>query len=349
MDEERMQQSALMRRLASLRLTCAALALLAIAVLASQWRDGAGRAWLALPLVLLAVNLLAALVTRGALRRRPALALFHVALMGVCALGAIETVVEFEGRVEMVEGQTFDARDLQAVRGGLGGEPSLSARDIVQGPIDVAFERELSRQRTHSTLAAGGERHDVSDGAAVTLDGLRFAVSSNKGFALVLLWHGDDGTRQLGSVNLPSYPALEWKQEQAWRTPAGETLRLGLTPPPRPPQRWSLRALLPAAKATVRTDGGVRELQRNVPLRVQGGSLTLQDVRLWMGYRVDRQPLLGSMLVLALLGIGALAWHVLRVHFGMRGTMEASVPGNSTAPAHRSLGQRVTASGPVRP
>lgn len=91
----------MMRRLASLKLTCAALALLGVCVTAGQLEPAFGREWMALPLVVLALNLCAALACSAALRRRRALALFHVALFAVCVLAALGALTQYEGRVEL--------------------------------------------------------------------------------------------------------------------------------------------------------------------------------------------------------------------------------------------------------
>lgn len=187
---------------------------------------------------------------------------------------------------------------------------------LEQGPVDVTFEQGLVRQRTRSQVYdASHQPRDITDGAPATIEGYRFSVSGNKGFAVVLLWRGDDGSEQLGSLNMPSYPAHEWKQTQAWRTPGAQPVQISLRLPRRSSQTWSLRALLPVAAVTLRAEDGEVTLQPGGSVALRGGTLRLVDVRLWMGYRVDRQPMLVPLLVCAFLGIGALGWHVMRGAF----------------------------------
>ena len=43
---------------------------------------------------------------------------------------------------------------------------------------------------------------------------------------------------------------------------------------------------------------------------VRGGEITIVDLRLWMGYRIDYNPLLPWILTAAFLSLGALAVHM---------------------------------------
>lgn len=313
-----MFQSTVIRTLASLKLTSAGLALLAIFVVASHADSPMDRQWISLPLGLLAVNLLAALLSDPRLQRSLPLALFHVALLAVLGLVAAGLLLEFEGRVELAEGQSFDWGGVQAVRRGAWYAAPSDSPALTQGPIDVQFEEGLVRQVTRSALLAPeahGGRHVVSDDAPLRLDGYKIATSANKGFAVVLHWRDDGGQAQLGSLNMPSYPAMEWKQAQQWRTPSGELVQVTLSLPARPAQRWNLRALLPAASVQMQSGEERRALRIGDSMHLRGGTLTLVAVRLWMGYRIDRQPTLPAMLYCALAGISALGWHVFRRHF----------------------------------
>ena len=84
-----MQQSAVIawgRPFASLRLTLAALALLALDVLLT-YRAEVRASWpLAVPLALLSVNLVAAVLSNATFRRQGALLAFHLALIAIVLL-----------------------------------------------------------------------------------------------------------------------------------------------------------------------------------------------------------------------------------------------------------------------
>jgi hypothetical protein len=113
---------------------------------------------------------------------------------------------------------------------------------------------------------------------------------------------------------MPSYPAKEWDQHQQWHTPAGETVTLLLELSPVPTAvAWQLssdnfdgRVLL------VRPDGTKLELAMNTAVTLAGGSLELASVGLWIGYRIEYNPLLPWLFASAALGVAALGWHFWR-------------------------------------
>lgn len=53
----------------------------------------------------------------------------------------------------------------------------------------------------------------------------------------------------------------------------------------------------------------LRELRPGDSLRLQHGTVTVQDLRLWMGYRIDFNPLLSWVFAAAMLALIALAVH----------------------------------------
>lgn len=308
----------LLRMLASLRLTMAGLAALTVnAAAVSRWPDAA-LPWLVLPLSLLAANLLAALLTRQVFRHQAALLIFHVGLLFVLLLATAGVLLRFDGSVEVVEGTGFDAADVRVHGRGWLHPENLRRVAFEQGPIVVNYVAGLRRGTTQSRVSVpagdGGEtRLQLGDGRGFEAYGYRFMPTFNKGYALLLLWQGDDGEQRLGAVNFPSYPEFEWRQVNGWTTPAGETLTLAL----------QLRQRVPADAPWVLASGEVefavgvdrpghasRTLAVGESLDVAGGQLTPLGLRLWMGYRIDFNPLLPWLLAAAFVSLGALAVHV---------------------------------------
>jgi len=100
--------SAALAFLASTRLMLAGLALLAAGMFAVH-DDPAAPAWpIVAPLVLLALNLAAAIGAHRRLRRG-GLGVFHVALLALLVVAAGGRLARLEGRVELTEGQAFTA------------------------------------------------------------------------------------------------------------------------------------------------------------------------------------------------------------------------------------------------
>ena len=297
----------LLRTIASLKLTLAGLAMLIVNSFAiSQWPDAA-IPWLVVPLTLLAVNLLAALLVRHAFRQQAALLLFHVGLLGVLMLVGAGILMRFDGSVEVVEGTAFDPAVVTPRGTGWLHPDRLDRVRFVQGPLEVNYLSGLRRDTTHSRVllsrADGSEvRRDVGDREGFTSNGYRFMTTFNKGFAVLVLWRGTDGREALGTVNFPSYPKFDWKQRKVWTTPAGERLSLELKLAERVPEDapWTLSS----------HTRSVATVKPGQPVAVKGGEITVVDLRLWMGYRIDHNPLLPWLLMAAFLSLAALGVHM---------------------------------------
>ena len=307
-----------LKSLASLRLTMVGLTgLIANSVAISQWPDTA-IPWLVVPLSLLAVNLFAALLVRQAFRHQAALLLFHVGLLAVLILVVVGVLVRFDGSVEVIEGEAFNASAV-TVRGAGWLHPDRLGRiSFTQGPLEVRYRSGFQRDTTHSRVVVeregeGEVRRDIGDRQGFTSHGYRFMTTFNKGYSVLVLWRGSGGEEAVGAVNFPSYPGFDWKQVNDWTTPAGETLTFELLLAERVPDDspWTLSS--DDVNYTVGLTGGERAEKTVAPgqsLAVEGGEITILDLRLWMGYRVDYNPLLPWLLMAAFLSLGAMAVHM---------------------------------------
>lgn len=309
-----------LKKLASLRLTMFGIAALIVnSVAISQWPDEA-LPWIVLPLSLLAINLFAALLVRQAFRHQSALLLFHVGLLAVLLLVAAGVLLRFDGSVELVEGETFDAGAVTARGSGWLHSGRLQRVRFEQGPMEVRYLAQLQRDTTHSRVVVTTEdgqevRRDVGDRQGFTLHGYRFMTTFNKGFSVLMLWRDEQGRESLGAVNFPSYPKYDWNQVNDWSTPAGEMLTLELVLADRVPEDgpWTLESR--DTDFTISLDDGrepARILRPGQSIAVKGGEITPLDVRLWMGYRIDYNPLLPWLITAAFLSLGALAVHVVQ-------------------------------------
>ena len=170
----------------------------------------------------------------------------------------------------------------------------------------------------------------VTDREPIEVGGYRLSPTSNKGFAVRLAWRGADGETLRGAIHLPSYPVYEWRQDNTWRTPAGEVVTVTFRPQERAATDapWTLSraravgtivvrsasaehavAVAPAAGSGANAGAGTT-VAPGTPLPLRGGALVVEDVRLWIGYRIERDPALPWLFVVAALGIAALGWHV---------------------------------------
>jgi len=305
----------ILAKLASLRLTLAGLVALILTVLAVYRAGGATLYWLSLPLAVLSINLMAAILTNRAFRLQPLLLVFHVALLGVLLFSALGVLARFEGRTEMVEGARFDPGRVVTVNRGWLHRSRLNEIDAAQGTVEVDYIDGLQRAATRSDVVLGGELRRIGDRIGATAAGYRLQATFNKGFAVVMIW--DDGVSApvAGSINFPSYPEFEWRQRNEWTTPAGDVLQFELVLDERVPERgpWTLRSSgVGYGLVLHRVGKDPRRLGEGDSVPLRGGRLTVVDLRLWMGYRVDADPLLPWTLAAAFLALVALAAHVQR-------------------------------------
>jgi len=312
----------LIRQVASLKLTLAGMAALAILSLAGARSEVIDVSWTIVPLALLSLNLLAAIFTNRSFRTQTGLLIFHVGLLFVFACIGLTLLTRFDGRVEVLQGVPFDSSAVTVVQRGWMHRGKLDSVRFELRDLEVDYLPGLLRQRTNSEveiLAASGARRllEIDDQRGAEFSGYRFLATANKGFALVLGWEDASGARQFGAVHLPSYPMHDWKQLSDWTTPAGQRVQLELLldrPPLATDAAWTLRLPTSGYRVQVRAAGTeIGVVMPGESVELSGGRLMFADLRLWMGYSIDYYPFLPWMLVAALLAIVGLA-----MHFGAR-------------------------------
>ena len=308
----------LLRLFSSLRLTLAGMIALALLAVLGARSDAVSIDLTAIPVAMLALNLLAALATNRTLRTQTGLLVFHVGLLLVFACIGLTVLTRFDGHVEVVQGSGFNPEIVQTRAQGWLHENALGGIEFYQGDIRVDYLPRLVRQETRSMVDYRGSdgvmhRATVGDKVGFEADGYRFLATFNKGFALLLQWQDDSGAETLGAVNFLSFPRHDWNQVTTWTTPTGERVELEIDfdrPYLDDNGAWTLQAtdvpyrvsITPADRLTV----AVREGEA---VRLEGGTLRVADLRLWMGYRIDYLPFLPWMFVAAMLAIAGLALH----------------------------------------
>ncbi|WP_265943520.1 hypothetical protein [Dechloromonas sp. A34] len=314
--------------LGSLRLTLAAFVFLGAGILIAYLNESHTSPWLVSSLVLLAVNLLAAILTRPYFRQQKPLLLFHLALLALILLIALGRLTYLNGQAEVVQETEF-AGDVLVTGEGVWHRRTLDKLRFINHGFSIAYGEGLYRLQTRNRVSwvdAAGQRHQdvIGDHVPLVLDGYRFYTTSNKGFALIFDWLRPGQPIIRGSINLPSYPVNSTGQAQQWVLP-------GMTEPV-----WVMLQLdeelikedqpgefrLPTNyRIVVRyldqryelPDFSGRDLsprQRSVEL--PGGRLVYAGMRSWMGYKVTYDPTLYWLLAVAVLAVLALGWHFWR-------------------------------------
>lgn len=305
-------------RLASLRLTLVLFVVLGLGVLLAHLFELGFALIVATCLALLAINLLATVMTNRRFRQQGPLLLFHLALLAIILLIALGRLLYLNGQAEVLEGEAFDGHLVSADAGVL--HPwGLDRIAFVNHGFRVSYAPGLLRQETRNKVSWTDEQgiaHEavIGDDKPLILHGYRFYTTWNKGFSLVFEWQPTAGEPLLGAVNLPGYPGNALKQAQQWQLP-------GLPEPV-----WAMLQfdgdLIPADRdgefrlpddyrVVVRYGDQRWELQpgRDTVIDLPGGRLRYDGLRTWMGYLVTWDGTIPWLLGACAVAVLALGWH----------------------------------------
>lgn len=301
--------------LASLKFTPVGLAFLGVASVAVYQFNHSATPWLAGPLLLLALNLIAAVATNGVFRKNTPLLVFHLALIGIVLLAAAGRLTYLNGGAEVTEGEAFSG--LKYSEAGPLHPWRIDRVQFINEGMEVQYTpgpvRVATATRVRWLDESGVERRgEVRDTTPLKLFGYNFTVTSNKGFAPVLLWQPTVGEAVLGAVHLPSYPSQADAQTASWRPgavkddiwimlPIGETLI--------PADRASRFRLPDDRRLVVRHRDARWELQPGERVSLPDGVLEYQELRTWMGYQVYYDWTVPWLLAASVVAVLSLAWY----------------------------------------
>lgn len=304
--------------LASPKLTPFGLALLGAASVAVYQLDAKAAPWLALPLLLLALNLLAAVATNAVFRRQLPLLVFHLALAALVLLAAVGQLSYLKGNAELTEGAAFEG--LRSRESGPWHGGRLRELHFVNDGFEISYmagpvmDRNVNRVRWQDEQ--GSERSgEIEANQPLVLMGYRIYPTSNKGFAPVFVWQPAQGPALLTAVHLPSFPANASAQAQTWRPPGSQAdvwVMLAVDENLIPADRAS-RFRLPEQRGIVLRQQDQRfELQPGQGVALADGWLHYRELRTWMGYRFFHDWTIPWMLASCTVAVLSMAWHFWR-------------------------------------
>ena len=303
----------LLRSFASLKLTLFGIVALLAAVLLAYFDRQQSSLFILPPLILLATNLLAAIIFNPRIRQNSGLLMFHICLLMIAILTVLSQLSSMKGRVEIVQGTAFDPANVTVVEQGAW-HPfgRLHQVSFVQDDIEVDYVAGLRRGPTRSRLLL--EQDDaivIGDNTAYRSNGYRFYTTSNKGFAAIINWYDRNGQVERGAIHFPSYPLYDWKQQNQWQPPSGEPLefRLLVDTALDTERAWTLRRASEGQIEIILPDKSVRTLRTGDFLELGNGLLEFEAVRMWMGYKIFFDPFLAWFFAAALVGVAGIGWH----------------------------------------
>ena len=301
--------------LASLKLTPIGLALLGASTIAVYTVGDGATAWLAGPLFLLALNLIAAVATNEIFRRQMPLLLFHLALIALVLLAAVGRLTYLKGSAAVTEGTAFSGL-WQQVAGPLHGG-RLDTVNFVNEGFEITYKpgpvRDLTLNRVRWIDGGGRERVEtIADNRPLVQHGYRFYPTGNKGFAPVLLWLPKVGEPILGGVHLPSYPVNIHGQASNWRPDGTKDdiwVMLEIPEPLISAETESHFRLPERHKLVLRYGDARHELQLGERVSLPDGIVEYQELRTWMGYSVFYDWTIPWLLSACVLAVLSISWH----------------------------------------
>lgn len=310
-----------LHRLASLKITLLGLILLVVASVLNYGNPANIPAWvLVIPLSILAVNLTCAIITNERINHQPGLLVFHVCLLGLVLLAGIGRMTHLDAHIELPIGTSFSADRLLEVRQGVWHTGHLDQVAFMQGPFTVEYAPGMQRGLTfsHVMVRDGNGKwveKVIGDDRVLVLEGYRFYTTHNKGFTTLLTWTPENGDAITGTLNMPSYPLFEYKQDNRWAPPgsSGEIkfwlqISAGLSED----RAWTLDARNSTAVLVVTSNDMRRELHEGERLKLSGGELKFDKLTMWMGYRIFYDPTIHWMFYVAIAGVLGLAFYFWR-------------------------------------
>ena len=309
--------SAILKFLASLKLTLVILAALGVAIIVA-YLSAAPITWmLAVPLTAFALNLAAAVAINPVFRHQAALLVLHLALIAILLLIATGRLTYLKGQLELAEGEVFDGQLTQEESGPWHPLHLGEARFSNDG-FTIDYAKGVRRGNTRNQISwatPGGKIQQavVGDQTPLILAGYRFYTSHNKGFAPAFIWHPNSGAPPvLGTVHLPAYPLHEYKQAIEWTPPGSKTplwVMLQFDEMILDPAKPSEFRLPTKHQLVVRVGDERRELKQGDAMRLAEGILVYSGLRSWMGYTVFYDSTLPWLLAACILAVVSMAWH----------------------------------------
>ena len=164
---------------------------------------------------------------------------------------------------------------------------------FVQQQITVNYGPHMTRGRTNSNLLLqDGTKVSVGDDIPLLTDRYRFYTTSNKGFAVLFTWANDKGYVQ-GAVHLPSFPMRYDAQVNHWNLPDGTLIEVAFPEMyPDETRAWRLDRNNAPEEIEVWIGGERNSIVPGEVLTLSGGTLRLDEIKMWMGYEIRYEPVL---------------------------------------------------------
>lgn len=315
----------LCQRLAAPRVTVAFFLLTALGALAVALLKASATLAMALPFVMLVLNLVAAVISKPRFRADLPLLVFHLALLALVVLLVMARLVYYQGGVILTTGSAFDGRMVVEEMGPLH-RKTLDRLHFQHEGFTDRFRQRDARNVTYNKVRwwdEAGESHlsVIGDDRPLLLGGYRIYATRRRGLSPLFAWQRG-GQIEYGTVQLEDKGGEAFAPTAEWQLPGGPKVWVMVEVDRAPAQalsrsgNYDTRSL--AHRLVLRTEQGRHAMQPGQTLALPGGSLTYVRLDSWMGYRLVSEPLMPWLVATVAVGVLALVWFYIRVVFWPR-------------------------------
>jgi hypothetical protein len=299
--------------LSSLKLTLGAIICLLLAVIIAHGLGLDYAKTIALPVIVLTLNLMAAIVYQAAFRRDISLLIFHLALAMLLPVALYGSLAGFTARFELPEGADFSHELLTVTERGFLHPYSLERLSLRLLVMDASYIPGKRAQRVRARVLVDGEERVIAEHLPLIWNEYRLYVTKNIGFSGHFVFSSDQG-QSLYGVNFPWLAGNELRQaneidafgEPFWLKLEGVETLLQT-------EMQSVDFVPPAdAYVVFRQDGRRVALRPGERVAVNGGSLLFVGIGGWQGFEIIYDPAKRLLLAIGLILCLAMGWYFYR-------------------------------------
>lgn len=254
---------------------------------------------LAVPFVLLVLNLLAAILTSRRFRADLPLLVFHIALLAIVALFVLARLTYLDAATTLTSGTEFDGRMARADMGPLHPQTKLSALRFANEGLRARYSASGEYRGTYnrvSWLNAQGQAQsaEIGDDRPLLLNGYRIYATVHRGLAPLFRWQAKGQPPELGNVQLTDHREGDVPSATSWMLPEGPRVWVQLDvadlPRPRGSDQFELGAKELQHQLVLRSGDQRHVMRIGETVSLAEGDLTYLRLNSWMSYRIIYDP-----------------------------------------------------------
>jgi hypothetical protein len=309
-----------LKTLASPYLTVTFFLLMAAAALGAAYYPQHITAIVLPPLLLLFLNLGAAILSNARFRSDLPLLLFHLALLAFLALLLVARLSYFDGGIKLSTGTLFEGTYTSVEKGILHGDGAKHLRfanDAIVEQTPPSGGDPITYNQIRWWDSNGRPNlAEIGNDRPLVLDSYRIFSTNFRGFAPIFRWKPKAGEESIGTVHLPESLPDEFPPGSTATLPGGDQAWVQMRSAENTyvkGERIDLGAAALKHHLVLRIKDKRHELEPGSSIELDNGQLTYLQLGTWIGYRVTYDPTPPWLAASVFLGVVSLLWFYARL------------------------------------